>query len=452
MRSGPGPGARERGSTTRRRGGASIRVRITIWATLVVAAVLGIGAVVVVGLLARSLESGVATRMESELTSIAEGLEQGLVASAWIAERDDDVLIAWRSGTTTVVNDENALALPTPPGEEPVRTEIDGQSMLVVAEQVDDGMLLLGASLAGAEAAVATATTLLAVSVPLGVVLIGLVVWAVATRALAPVERIRRQVEEIDAEGLDRRVPADGSGDEIDRLAGTMNRMLDRVEQGYRARQRFVGDASHELRSPLATMRQYAELTRAHPEAAQPGELAEVVVEEGARMQQILESLLLLARLDENAVRGSGSVDLDDLALEHAARARASSAVHVDARAIEPARVDGDRRLLARAVTNLVDNALRHARERVAIGVRVVDGRALLWVDDDGSGVPHAERERVFERFVRLDEARSRDAGGAGLGLALVREIALAHGGTVRIDDAPAGGARFVIELPAEEG
>ncbi|GAA5038120.1 sensor histidine kinase [Microbacterium fluvii] len=430
---------------------ASIRTRITIWATLVVAVVLGLGAVAVVALLSQSLTAGVATRMESESASIAEGLQEGLVASAWIAERDDDVLISWHSGTTTVVNDENALALPTPPGDDPVRTVIDGQPMLVVSEQIDEGMLLLGASLAEVDAAVATATTLLAVSVPLAVAVIAVVVWAVATRALAPVERIRRQVEAIDAEALDRRVPADGSGDEIDRLAGTMNRMLDRVEQGYRARQRFVGDASHELRSPLATMRQFAELALAHPEVAPPGELADVVIDEGARMQEILESLLLLARLDETAVRAAGVVDLDDLALAEARRVRSGGGVEVDARAIEPVQVAGDRRLLGRAVANLVDNATRHASTRVAIGVRQVGLRALIWVDDDGSGVPLGERERVFERFVRLDEARSRDAGGAGLGLALVREIAVAHGGAVRIDSSVWGGARFVIELPAQE-
>ncbi|WP_248198840.1 sensor histidine kinase [Microbacterium invictum] len=430
----------------------SIRTRITIGATLVVALVLGLGAWGIVALLGQTLTTGVATRLESELTSIADGLDEGLVASAWIAERDDDVLIAWRTGSSTVINDDAALALPTPPADQPVRTTIAGEPLLVVAETRDDGVLVLGASLRDVTDAVGAATTLLLVGVPLAVAVIALVVWAVAARALTPVERIRRQVESIDAEALDRRVPGDGSGDEIDRLAGTMNRMLDRVEEGYRARQRFAGDASHELRSPLATIRQFAELTRTHPEAAPSGELADVVLDEGARMQDILEGLLLLARLDEAAVRAGGTVDLDDLMLAEAQRIRALDRIAVDARAIAAVPVAGDERLLGRAVRNVVDNAVRHASSRIALGVRAVDGRALIWVDDDGAGLPASDREHVFERFVRLDEARSREAGGSGLGLAIVREIAAAHGGSVRIDDAPGGGARFVLELPEATG
>lgn len=431
-----------------------IRTRITAGATLVVAVVLALGAVGVVGLLAQNLAAGVATRLEAELTGIADGLDAGLVPAAWIADRDDESLIAWRAvtdaGTTTVVNAEAALALPAPPGGDPVRTVIDGDPYLVVGQDLDAGTLLLAAPLREVDAAVDAAGRLLAVAVPVAVALIGVVVWAVASRALAPVDRIRRQVDAIDADALDQRVPVRGNGDEVDRLAGTMNRMLERLQAGYAAQQRFAGDASHELRSPLAAMRQFAELAEAHPDRTSPGELAEVVRAEGARMQDILESLLLLARLDERAASASGRVDLDDLVLEEATRVRGAGGVTVDARAVEAAPVRGDARLLRRAVRNLADNARRHARTHIAIGVRVVGGTALLWVDDDGAGVPEPERGRVFDRFVRLDEGRSRDAGGSGLGLAIVREVARAHGGSVRVEDAPLGGARFVVELPAD--
>lgn len=432
-----------------RRSGLRIRTRITAIATLVVALALTLGAVWMVALLSQNLNAGVATRLESESASIAEGLDGGLVPAAWIAERDDDTLIAWRpaSESTVVVNADDALALPAPPGADPVRTVIDGDAYLVVVETLETGQLLLGAPLRDVEAAVAETATLLAIGVPIAVIVIGVVVWLVAARALAPVERIRRQVDEIDADALDRRVPTRGNGDEIDLLAATMNRMLARVESGYDAQQRFVGDASHELRSPLATMRQFAELARAHPDVAPKGELADVVIDEGERMQEILEGLLLLARLDEGAVRGAGVVDLDDLALAAAAGVR-DRGVDVDTTAVGAVQVAGDARLLRRAVQNLVDNAGRHARTRVTIGVRAVEQTALLWVDDDGGGIAASERDRVFDRFVRLDEARSRDAGGSGLGLAIVREVARAHGGRVRVDEAPLGGARFVIELP----
>ncbi len=431
-----------------------IRTRITVGATAVVAVVLITGAVAVLAVLSQALGSSVATRLESELASIAAGLEEGLVPAAWIAERDDDVLIAWETadatGTATVVvNADAALALPQPPGGEPVRTVIDADAYLVVGQELETGMLLLGAPLADVEVAVATTGTILAVAVPVAVVVIGIVVWAVASRALAPVARIRRQVDAIDAHRLDRRVPVRGTGDEIDLLASTMNRMLERVEDGYAAQQRFVGDASHELRSPLASMRQFAELGRTHPYATSTTELAEVVLDEGTRMQDILEGLLLLARLDEGAVRASGVVELDELIADEAGRAQQMGAVPVEVGASAPVSVDGDARLLRRAVRNLLDNASRHARSRITVGVRSAGGRALVWVDDDGPGIDEAERALVFERFARLDDARSRDAGGSGLGLAIVREIVHAHGGRARVERAPSGGARFVIELPA---
>ena len=294
------------------------------------------------------------------------------------------------------------------------------------------------------------AGALLGVGVPLATALIGVVVWRVATRALAPVEQIRLQVEQVDADALDQRVPVSGTGDEIDRLAGTMNSMLDRIEHSYRSQQQFVSDASHELRSPLATMRQFAEVASRHPQSTTPEELSEVVLAEGGRMQEIVEGLLLLARLDEGEARSAEEVDLDDLALAEAKRLRSLGGVTVDSRGVTAVRVVGDARLLARAVRNLADNAVRHGRSQVAVSTTSENGVAVIRVDDDGAGVPEADRQRIFERFVRLDEARARDDGGSGLGLAIVAQIARAHGGTVRVEDSPLGGARFTIELPQQ--
>jgi signal transduction histidine kinase len=273
----------------------------------------------------------------------------------------------------------------------------------------------------------------------------------VATGALAPVERIRREVDQITGQRLDRRVPEPPSRDEIHRLALTMNQMLERLEVSRDQQQQFVADASHELRSPLASIRQTAEVSRAHPGALPEGELAEAVLEESLRMQRLVEQLLLLTRADEGvAVRTPREVDLDDLALTEARRV-GRTGLRVDTSAVQAARVRGDETSLAQVVRNLVDNAARHASAGIAISVHEDGSTVELAVDDDGPGIPEDQRERVFERFVRLDEARARDAGGSGLGLAIVQQIVLAHAGTVAVSSSGLGGARFVVRLPSAE-
>ncbi|WP_051222525.1 sensor histidine kinase [Agrococcus lahaulensis] len=428
----------------------SIRLRIVAAAVAVVAVALGVGAATLVWTLERMLQASVAEQLADELDALAQGVDEGTIQTAALVQRDDDVLVALRSPTSVVVNTDAAAALPVPEGRAPVTATVDGERFVVVAAEVDAGTIVVARSLAPVDDAARSATALLAVAVPLAVILVATVVWIVVDRALAHVDRMRAQVDDIDATGLDRRIETTSRGDELDRLAATMNRMLDRIEADARSRRRFVSDASHELRSPLASMRQFAELARAHPDAVRPDELTDVVLQEGERMHGIVEALLLLARLDE---RGAASgqrqpVDLDDLALAEVARVRALGRAAVGA-AVRAAPVEGDARLLGLACRNLVDNALRHARDRIALGSGVRDGRAMLWVDDDGAGVPVEERERVFERFVRLDEARARDDGGAGLGLAIARQVARAYGGDAWVTDAPLGGARFVLELPA---
>ncbi|WP_344344521.1 HAMP domain-containing sensor histidine kinase [Agrococcus versicolor] len=423
-------------------------MRITAAALAVVTIAFGVGAVAMVWTLERTLQASVAEQLSDELAALAEGVDAGTIQTAALVDRDDDVLVALRSSRGIVVNAPDAALLPVPTGADAIEAVVAGEHYVVVAADVADGAIVVGRSVREIDDAVWTATWLLAVAVPLAVVLIGTVVWIVVGRALAPVDRIRAQVDRLDVTALDRRVPTTGSGDEVDRLAGTMNRMLARVDDGVRARQRFVSDASHELRSPLATMRQFAELSRAHPETTTPGELADVVLGEGERMHGIVEGLLLLARLDEHGTQARRTVDLDDLAHAEASRVRSLGGI-VDGTAIRVAPVAGDGRLLGRALRNLVDNAMRHAATRIAIGSVVRDGRAMAWVDDDGAGVAEGERERVFERFVRLDEARARDDGGSGLGLAIVREVARAHGGDAWVATSPLGGARFVLELPA---
>jgi len=290
---------------------------------------------------------------------------------------------------------------------------------------------------------------LLGIGVPLLLVVVGATTWRVVGRALAPVDAIRAEVDSVSATRLDRRVSRPAGNDEIGRLADTMNRMLDRLERA-RARERdFVADASHELRSPIAAIRQHAEVALGHPEL--PTDLPRVALAESVRMQALIDDLLLLARTDAHApALRRVPVDLDDLALAEATRLRGIDAgAVVDTQDVSVARIEGDPAALARVLTNLGDNAIRHARSRVAIAVSQRDGSAEIHVDDDGPGIPAADRLRLFERFVRLDDARARPEGGSGLGLAIVAEVVAAHGGTAVIGDSPLGGARVTLRMPA---
>ncbi|WP_341974193.1 HAMP domain-containing sensor histidine kinase [Microbacterium sp. LWO13-1.2] len=429
-----------------RRRGRSIRTRVTVVAVLVVALALGGGSVAGVLLLSRSLTDGVVVSLESDLDTIGDRVEERRFD---IRSVGDEVLVRLRGHDGIGTNDEDAQLLPELAEDHIERVTIDGDSYLAASEDSDAGLLTVARPVEHVDEAVSAATGLLAFAVPLAIALIGLVVWVVSGRALAPVERLRRQVDQIDPADLDRRLDGGGADDEVGRLAGTMNRMLDRIEAAQRTQRQFVSDASHELRSPLATIRQHAEVATVHPGSISTDALADVVLHEGARMQELVEGLLLLARLDEH--RGLGTavpVDVDDLALAEVHRLRGLG-VRVDAGGVSPGRARGNEVLLARALRNLADNAARHARTAVTLRVQAEGPWVVVEVEDDGGGIAHDQRERVFERFARLDEGRARDEGGSGLGLAIVREIAVAHGGSVSVTDAASGGARFVLMLPS---
>jgi signal transduction histidine kinase len=293
-------------------------------------------------------------------------------------------------------------------------------------------------------------TQLLIVGLPVLLVVVAVTTWFAVGRALAPVDAIRREVDEISAAQLHRRVRQPGADDEIGRLAATMNRMLARLEDARNRQRRFVSDASHELRSPLTTIRQHAEVAIAHPDRMTTQELADVVLAEQQRMQRLVEDLLLLARADEHVPPSRAPVDVDDLALEEGRRLRTATSARVDTSKVADARVQGDADALRRMVRNLGENAARHASGRIDIALVERGDNVVLTVDDDGPGIPEAERERVLQRFVRLDEARGRDDGGSGLGLSIVDEVVRAHGGSISISQSPLGGARIEVTLPVQ--
>ncbi|WP_405788401.1 sensor histidine kinase [Streptomyces sp. NBC_01367] len=271
--------------------------------------------------------------------------------------------------------------------------------------------------------------------------------WWVTGRALRPVSAIRSELAAVTASELDRRVPDPGGADEIAQLARTVNDTLDRLERSDARQRQFTADASHELRNPLAAVRSRLEVALAMDRPDRESVAAALADTE--RLQAIAADLLLLARLDGGPASAPRSepVDLALLAAEDAARRGSSRiALRLDAQAPVPA--SGDPARLERALANLVDNAVRYARAEVVVRAAAHDGWAVLEVTDDGPGIPEEDRDRVFERFVRLDADRGRASGGTGLGLAIAREIARAHGGDVRALPAPAGGARLLLRIP----
>jgi signal transduction histidine kinase len=443
-----------------------VRVRTTALAVVVVGVALLIGSVLMVSLLRRSLTDDVRTAALVRAATVADFLRSSPPGEPIpIGDQEEEFAQALDSQGGVVASSANLS------GRSPVVRLAPGETRRLDPGPVDEGepFLVVATSAIGSsgpvtvivgmtletvtESTVATAG-LLAGGIPLLLLVVGVVTWLVVGRALAPVESIRSEVEAISSRELHRRVPERAGKDEISRLARTMNRMLGRLEEGQARQRRFVSDASHELRSPVATIREHAEIAMAHPDRIGIEELAEVVLEEDLRLQRLVEDLLLLTRADEGTLSSrTEHVDLDDLVLAEASRLNGSASdLRVDPSDVSGGRVEGDRAQLERLVRNLLENAGRHARRAVALSLCQADGEVVLTVDDDGTGVAPEERDRIFERFVRLEEARDRDSGGSGLGLAIVREIALAHGATVVVSESPLGGARFEIRFPAQRG
>ena len=278
-----------------------------------------------------------------------------------------------------------------------------------------------GASLKDQQEAVSSVTGAMLLGLAPLLLVVGGVTWLVTRRALRPVESIRGEMAAITAStDLSRRVPEPDARDEVARLARTTNETLAALEHSVERQRRFVADVSHELRSPIASLRTQLEVGAAHPD------------------------LLLLARLDAGERPGEARVALGALVREELGQRRGDPHPVREGELAE-GEVTGSRAQLARVLGNLLDNAQRHAASEVVVAVHGEDGWVRLVVGDDGAGVPEGERERIFERFVRLDDARSRDVGGAGLGLAIARDVAERHGGTLTVTD----GARFVLRLPA---
>jgi signal transduction histidine kinase len=285
------------------------------------------------------------------------------------------------------------------------------------------------------------------------IVLAAWAVWKIIGRLLCPIEAIRATLTTINSNNLSCRVPEPRGNDEVVMLARTINGTLDRLEEAKEVseralaqQRRFACDASHELRTPLAGLRVLLEEAELHPDETALPDLLRDALSDVDRLQRITTDLLLLSRVEAGTPIEWEAIDLSRLVREEIALR--SDRLPVRMRLESDTTVRGCRIQMARVLTNLLDNAQRHATHRVDVDVRRECSVAVLAVSDDGTGIAGADRERIFERFTRLDAARSRDQGGTGLGLAIARDIAQAHQGTLTAGCSDMGGARFVMRLP----
>jgi signal transduction histidine kinase len=413
-----------------------IRIRVTIVAAVAVLVVLGLTGLALVTAQRVVLTDSVDEVLERQTASISNLIDTGLLPAELPPQGDEESFARVREGGGLV-----AATAFMPPSEGGYR---------VLKTSHGDFVIETGTPLDDVDESVATLGRALAIAVPAVSLALALLIWLLVGRVLAPVERIRRQVAAITGSSLDRRVPVPVGSDEIAQLAGTMNEMLDRLERASLRQKRFMADASHELRTPLTRIRADVEVDLAHPDTANLVATHRSVLHEAETLELLIDDLLVLARSDErpDSRAGFALVDLDDLVTTELSRLRGSTALTATAGEVSGAQVLGDSEQLTRVVRNVLDNAARHGATKVAVSL-IEDGQyAVLSISDNGDGIPPEFHRSVFDRFVRVDEARSTVNGGTGLGLAIAKEIVVAHSGTIEIDSEYTSGARFVIRIP----
>lgn len=407
----------------------SIRTRTTLVATAVVAVALAAALGLVTWLVRANLTASAEEQAQRALDT----------ATARLTAGQDPALVS--DGTTTVTIAAPG-ALPASPA--PVTRDSVAFARLV---PTDTGAhtVVSQTSLAATDSALSTlalAWTALSLLILLAVAL----TTRMAVRgALRPIERIRSEFADITASDLHRRVPSPRAHDEVAQLATTMNATLDRLENAVGRHRQFVADASHELRGPIAALRTELELAVDHPSRTDWPASARDALTDALRLEHLTGDLLFLARMDADEPTRYGDVDLGTT-LADLARRRPAVRTHLPG---GPVTVHGSAPHLRRLLANVLDNAARHHRAQVEVHLSTSDSATIVHVDDDGNGIAPEDRERVFDRFTRLDEARTRDRGGAGLGLAIARDIAHRHGGTLHAAEAPLGGARLTLRLPS---
>jgi signal transduction histidine kinase len=443
----------------------SLRARITIVATTLFAVAVIVGALLLFVLMRLALTRALDSSAIRAGRSIASVVQSGNGPPSVLSGAGDQIQVV----------DANDRVLSYSPGADGVvpllrpdelsrarggaKITVDGKRgnvgspLRVVAVPADDDTVLVASDVGSIDDSVRVLRTIALFGCPIGFLVMGLATYSIVGRTLAPVSNLRRGAEQVTDAGLtDQRLPVPDAQDEIHRLAVTLNHMLDRIAASSQQQRTFVGDAAHELRSPLASLRLQLEIAeRLGPETDWTGVVDDALIDV-SRLEQLVNDLLALARSDESGgkLNRRELVDVNEVigdVVPRYGRARVAVSAVLGA---EPALVHGDPQALQRVAINLLDNAVRYARSNVRIAVAAIDREVVLTVDDDGHGIPTAERERVFARFYRVESSRAREFGGTGLGLAIVRAIVEAHAGAIELSDRPGGrGLRAVITLPA---
>ncbi len=444
---------------------ASIRLRTTLIAITIVAAAFVTGATALVAVLQQQLITEIDTALRTRLDDLQTASTGGIRLPASLPDTGDEGTVVQILGSDGVVmtqsaniKDRVALMRSATAGVTQIRTveqapigdtaayRLAMRRAVFSDREVD---LIVGASLDPTRESVHTLRRSLLVGIPLLLLLVGAVTWFAAGRVLAPVETIRATVADISASDLSQRVPEPTGRDEISRLARTMNQTLDRLQASSDKQRAFVGDASHEFRTPLASLQAQLDVLLANPQHIDRPHVVQRLHTDARRLQHLADDLLFLAVHDDGQrepVRAL--VDLDELLIDAIEPIRARNAVRVDISKVHGGRVLGDTNQLQRLVTNLLDNAEQHAVTQITVELHTTDTTVELIIADDGPGIAVVDRERIFERFTRLDAARQRPRGGAGLGLAIVKSIADAHDATITLADANKG-TRVVLTLAA---
>ena len=443
-----------------------VRARSVVVAVLVVVAAMLVGGTGLVYALQSSLEQSVEATGRARAAEVVSRIAVNGVATTAASlsdqARTDAVTLVLdssgavtgssRRGVTAALSDQRPAVGSYTSVERDIDTLNEGGEWKVVTTALASGgqtyYVQVAVPITLQRDTVQTVTVLLLAGTPLLLVAVAVAVWVLVGRALRSVERIRTTVAEIDSRALTARLEVPQTQDEIAALAQTMNAMLDRLQASDRAQRAFVSDASHELRSPLATLSTAAELAgRTNDEDVRTRLLATMDVELD-RMRALVGNLMALARADAPDANSSvEEIDLDDLVDREVQRLRTTSDLEIRT-SVEAVRVRADLSRVAQPLRNLVDNAEGHASEQLTLTLTTDGKDAVIWVDNDGPEVDPADRERIFERFVRLDVSRSRDAGGSGLGLAIARAGIASQGGQVRVVEHPEAWCRFEIRLP----
>ncbi len=459
-----------------RQGLRTVRGRSALFAGIVVAVVLAAGMAVILVLYRGSLESNLNATLRQQAEDRAQLVSTGtdptqLVATfrdeslVWIGTADGTALATGGSLRLTGSPFTDVVAITDVPSgssvaqriaaefeelDEGTVTEIETESLQAGIARSTDGTILVVAAAESEviDKALGPLLRLFAVALPVAALGVALLAWNTAGRALRPVDDIRRESDRISGSNLSGRVPLPEGQDEIHELAGTMNEMLERLETHQRSLRQFTSDASHELKSPVANIQILAETASVNDEAWP--DLRDRIVSETTRLKDLVGNLLYLASHDE--AKGTAAerqiVHLDDLLFDEAEAVSATADLRIDIGGVGPAEVLGVRSDLRRLARNLVDNAARHAATTVHFTTCDDNTSVSFTVSNDGESIPHELRDRIFERFARIDDARDRNHGGTGLGLAIVKQIVEQHGGTIAVEDWSGGGTTMRVRLP----